>query len=84
MNYHSYHFIKIYVLLILIVHCFKLFFSPCNLGMLWEVTDGDCDRLTASFISQWIPCEGKESWSTIDKSKWESGNLGSYLFFTLE
>ncbi|XP_043467216.1 separin [Leptopilina heterotoma] len=49
--------------------------SPCNLGMLWEVTDGDCDKLTARFMSEWIPSERKEPWSSVDLTKWESGNL---------
>lgn len=47
--------------------------------MLWEVTDGDCDKLTARFMSEWIPNAKKEPWSSVDLVKWENGNIGMYI-----
>lgn len=80
--------IEVYILIIFtvilrnfIIKIFVTIFSPCNLGMLWEITDGDCDKLTARFMSEWIPSEKKEPWSSVDLTKWESGNLGWYIFF---
>ncbi|XP_014216044.1 separin [Copidosoma floridanum] len=47
--------------------------SPCILGMLWEVTDGDIDRMTAEFMSKWIPSKVKKPWSDVDKVSWNRG-----------
>ncbi|KYN09010.1 PREDICTED: separin [Trachymyrmex cornetzi] len=49
--------------------------SPCLLGMLWEVTDADIDKMTANFISNWIPSSSEKSWTEVDKDKWISGTL---------
>ncbi|XP_043273474.1 separin [Venturia canescens] len=49
--------------------------SPCMLGMLWEVTDGDIDRMTARFMSEWIPSDPGKSWSNVDINKWCEGIL---------
>ncbi|KAG5330739.1 ESPL1 protein, partial [Acromyrmex charruanus] len=49
--------------------------SPCLLGMLWEVTDADIDKMTANFMSNWIPSSSEKSWTEIDKDKWISGTL---------
>ncbi|XP_058802521.1 separin [Phymastichus coffea] len=49
--------------------------SPCILGMLWEVTDGDIDRMTANFLSKWIPSSAKRSWSDVNLSLWNQGKL---------
>ncbi|XP_057339275.1 separin [Microplitis mediator] len=49
--------------------------SPCILGMLWEVTDGDTDKMTASFISNWIPSTAPRPWSHVDTERWNNGEL---------
>lgn len=49
--------------------------SPCTLGMLWEVTDGDVDRLTANFIANWIPSPAPRPWSDVKINEWCSGIL---------
>ncbi|XP_033208353.1 separin [Belonocnema kinseyi] len=49
--------------------------SPSTLGMLWEVTDGDCDKLTATFMSNWIPSENKGSAQNINFAEWDKGIL---------
>ncbi|XP_015599938.1 separin [Cephus cinctus] len=50
--------------------------SPCVLGMLWEVTDADIDKMTASFLSNWIPSTQERPWSDIDPDLWRSGTFG--------
>ncbi|CAB0036240.1 unnamed protein product [Trichogramma brassicae] len=47
--------------------------SPCILGMLWEVTDADIDKMTAEFISSWITSAAKRSWSDVNLSAWSKG-----------
>ncbi|THK33172.1 separin isoform X1 [Diachasma alloeum] len=49
--------------------------SPCTLGMNWEVTDLDTDRMTSCFISTWIPSKAEKSWNYIDFEKWSNGTL---------
>lgn len=49
--------------------------SPCLLGMLWEVTDVDIDKMTAHFISNWIPSSSERSWTEVDIDSWTSGTL---------
>lgn len=54
--------------------------SPCVLGMLWEVTDGDTDKMTASFISNWIPSVAPRPWVDVDIDQWVSGcSLGKVI-----
>lgn len=50
-------------------------FSPSVLGMQWEVTDSDIDKVTTNFISTWIPSSTKRSWSDVDIDAWCHGNL---------
>ncbi|XP_078045945.1 extra spindle pole bodies like 1, separase [Augochlora pura] len=47
--------------------------SPCVLGMLWEVTDADTDKMTANFISSWIPSLTNNSWADVDINLWCQG-----------
>ncbi|XP_046741306.1 separin isoform X2 [Diprion similis] len=49
--------------------------SPCILGMLWEVTDFDVDRLTANFIGNWIPSPAPRPWSEVKINEWSNGIL---------
>ncbi|KAJ8684181.1 hypothetical protein QAD02_019973 [Eretmocerus hayati] len=49
--------------------------SPCILGMLWEVTDGDIDRMTAEFMSRWIPSTAKRPWSDVNLVEWHRGSI---------
>ncbi|KAK2582701.1 hypothetical protein KPH14_004975 [Odynerus spinipes] len=49
--------------------------SPCILGMQWEVTDSDIDKMTTNFISTWIPSSTERSWSRVDIDAWCHGNL---------
>ncbi|XP_076670629.1 extra spindle pole bodies like 1, separase [Andrena cerasifolii] len=48
--------------------------SPCVLGMLWEVTDGDIDKMTTNFISNWIPSSSDKRWTDVDINKWCAGS----------
>lgn len=43
--------------------------------MLWEVTDADIDKMTANFISNWIPSSSEKSWAEVDIDSWNSGTL---------
>ncbi|CAK9799037.1 Espl1 [Anthophora quadrimaculata] len=49
--------------------------SPCVLGMLWEVTDADIDKMTTNFISNWIPSPTNRSWADVDINMWCAGTL---------
>ncbi|XP_012280741.1 separin isoform X2 [Orussus abietinus] len=50
--------------------------SPCILGMLWEVTDIDVDKMTASFVSNWIPAPlNARPWTDVIVNEWCNGNL---------
>jgi hypothetical protein len=39
---------------VLIFNHFFFFYSPSVVGMLWEVTDIDCDRFTVRFLDLWL------------------------------
>lgn len=43
--------------------------------MLWEVTDADIDKMTAYFMSNWIPSSSERSWTEVDIDSWSSGTL---------
>ena len=58
------------------------FCSPCILGMLWEVTDVDIDRMTTEFISNWIPSSAEKPWSDVDLAAWSKGSIGKFLTST--
>ncbi|XP_053997454.1 separin [Hylaeus anthracinus] len=49
--------------------------SPCVLGMLWEVTDADIDKMTTNFISSWIPSPSNRPWTDVDIHMWCTGTL---------
>ncbi|XP_011692442.1 PREDICTED: separin isoform X3 [Wasmannia auropunctata] len=49
--------------------------SPCLLGMLWEITDADIDKMTTNFMSNWIPSSSEKSWAEVDVDSWSSGTL---------
>jgi len=53
-------------------------YSPSLLGMLWEVTDADIDKMTASFMSNWIPSTSERPWTEVDINSWSSGTLSKY------
>lgn len=48
--------------------------------MLWEVTDGDIDKMTTEFMSKWIMSTAKRAWSDVDQSSWFSGVIGKFRF----
>lgn len=49
--------------------------------MLWEVTDGDIDRMTADFLSHWIPSSAKRPWSDVNMHSWNQGKIGKSVRF---
>ncbi|XP_076242882.1 extra spindle pole bodies like 1, separase isoform X2 [Calliopsis andreniformis] len=49
--------------------------SPSVLGMLWEVTDADIDKMTTNFISNWIPSPLNRPWTDVDINTWCAGSL---------
>ncbi|XP_043252364.1 separin isoform X1 [Colletes gigas] len=49
--------------------------SPCVLGMLWEITDVDIDKMTTNFISSWIPSPLNRPWADVDINMWLAGIL---------
>jgi len=54
--------------------------SPSLLGMLWEVTDADIDKMTANFMSNWIPSTSERPWTEVDINSWSSGTLSKYYY----
>lgn len=61
------HMINVYMKFIIL--------SPCLLGMLWEITDADIDKMTTNFMSNWIPSSSEKSWAEVDVDSWSSGTL---------
>lgn len=60
-----------------------MLFSPCVVGMLWEVTDFDTDQLSTGILSRWISSEANFHWKYIDTVKWVKGTIGKYILFNI-
>lgn len=52
--------------------------SPTVVGMLWEVTDLEVDKVVSSLLALCVPSEACAPWGLVGKEKWSQGELGKY------
>lgn len=57
------------------------FCSPSVIGMLWEVTDVEVDKVTSMLVSLFVPSNAPEPWGKLNKSQWTKGILGKVFYF---
>lgn len=55
---------------------FSFYFSPMAVGMLWEVTDMEVDKVVSKLLALYIPSKAPVSWDSVGKSQWSNGVLG--------
>ncbi|OWR47788.1 putative DNA double-strand break repair Rad50 ATPase [Danaus plexippus plexippus] len=48
---------------------------PMVIGMLWEVTDLEVDKMVTTMLSLFVPSEAPCDWKCIGKSKWSQGTI---------
>lgn len=54
-----------------------IFFSPCLVGNLWQVSDKDCDFMMSRLISTWIPGpKSLKHFIQCNTEKWDKGIIG--------
>lgn len=46
------------------------------IGMLWEVTDLEVDKLVSTLIALYVPSKAPVPWDKVGKSQWSEGVLG--------
>ncbi|KAJ2942982.1 hypothetical protein O0L34_g15173 [Tuta absoluta] len=49
--------------------------SPMVVGMLWEVTDLEVDKVVSTLVSLYVPSEASIPWHSVGKAKWSQGVL---------
>ncbi|XP_045503315.1 uncharacterized protein LOC123700208 [Colias croceus] len=48
---------------------------PMVVGMLWEVTDLEVDKLVTSLLALALPSDARADWRTVGKAAWNQGQL---------
>ncbi|XP_053617499.1 uncharacterized protein Sse isoform X2 [Plodia interpunctella] len=48
---------------------------PMVIGMLWEVTDLEVDKMVSTLVSLYVPSKAAHSWQSVGKAKWSQGVL---------
>ena len=48
-------------------------------GMLWEVTDLEVDKVVSTLVSLYVPSEARLPWHSVGKAKWSNRILGENL-----
>ncbi|KOB76374.1 Separin [Operophtera brumata] len=61
-------------IILLIVAC-----SPTVVGMLWEVTDLEVDKVVTTLLSLYVPSDAAVPWHAVGKGKWSLGELAIIL-----
>lgn len=56
-------------------HYYHIATSPMVVGMLWEVTDLEVDKLVSTLLALYIPSNAPVTWDKVGKSQWSSGIL---------
>lgn len=51
-------------------------------GMLWEVTDLEVDKVISTLLSLFVPSEAPVAWANVGKAKWSHGVLGK-IYITI-
>ncbi|XP_052752014.1 uncharacterized protein LOC113509441 [Galleria mellonella] len=49
--------------------------SPMVVGMLWEVTDLEVDKMVSTLVSLYVPSTAAPAWPSVGKTKWSQGQL---------
>ncbi|KAL0818068.1 hypothetical protein ABMA28_008604 [Loxostege sticticalis] len=49
--------------------------SPMVVGMLWEVTDLEVDKMVSTLMSLYVPSDAAVPWPSVGKAKWSQGVL---------
>ncbi|XP_026332440.1 separin homolog sep-1-like, partial [Hyposmocoma kahamanoa] len=49
--------------------------SPMVVGMLWEVTDLEVDKVVSTLLSLYVPSTAPLPWAAVGKAKWSQGIL---------
>ncbi|KAM3959521.1 extra spindle pole bodies like 1, separase [Aphomia sociella] len=49
--------------------------SPMVVGMLWEVTDLEVDKMVSSLVALYVPSSATPAWPSVGKGKWSQGIL---------
>ncbi|XP_063833364.1 uncharacterized protein LOC135082497 [Ostrinia nubilalis] len=49
--------------------------SPMVVGMLWEVTDLEVDKMVSTLMSLYVPSNAPVPWPSVGKAKWSQGVL---------
>ncbi|XP_073948672.1 extra spindle pole bodies like 1, separase isoform X2 [Choristoneura fumiferana] len=56
-------------------HRLRLAASPMVVGMLWEVTDLEVDKMVSTLVSLYVPSDAKVPWPSVGKANWSKGVL---------
>ncbi|XP_077295505.1 extra spindle pole bodies like 1, separase [Arctopsyche grandis] len=54
---------------------FHIATCPCVIGMLWEVTDLEIDKVTSMLTSLFVPSTANKAWGDVGKTQWTKGIL---------
>ncbi|XP_059053319.1 uncharacterized protein LOC131847699 [Achroia grisella] len=49
--------------------------SPMVIGMLWEVTDLEVDKMVSTLVALYVPSAVTPAWPSVGKTKWSQGQL---------
>ncbi|CAH2051711.1 unnamed protein product, partial [Iphiclides podalirius] len=49
--------------------------SPMVVGMLWEVTDLEVDKVVSTLVSLYVPSKASVPWQAVGKAAWSQGKL---------
>ncbi|XP_026740569.1 separin-like [Trichoplusia ni] len=56
-------------------HMLHIAGCPMVVGMLWEVTDLEVDKVISTLLSLFVPSEAPVAWANVGKAKWSHGVL---------
>ncbi|XP_047999592.1 uncharacterized protein LOC125236716 [Leguminivora glycinivorella] len=56
-------------------HHLRVAGSPMVIGMLWEVTDLEVDKMVSTLVSLYVPSDAPVPWPSVGKTNWSKGEL---------
>ncbi|XP_063368810.1 uncharacterized protein LOC134657186 [Cydia amplana] len=56
-------------------HHLRVAGSPMVVGMLWEVTDLEVDKMVSTLVSLYVPSDAPVPWPSVGKANWSKGEL---------
>ncbi|XP_052739083.1 separin [Bicyclus anynana] len=54
-------------------HSLHIAECPIVIGMLWEVTDLEVDKVVSTLLSLYVPSDAPVDWKSVGKAKWSQG-----------